>query len=114
MNSGIIEKVPFSITEKLYRYYFLVDDLNRVEVKFNSFCEEMESKMHLEKGVISGFIKIMNDQQRLNVPLEDYLLVAPVDAIFVRGPYDIGQILRIYTQLEALGKELLIEIKGME
>ncbi len=112
MNSGIIEKVPFNIAEKLYRYYFLVDDLNRVEVKFNSFCEEMESEMHLNKGVIGGLMKILEDEQRINVPLENYFLVASIDAIFLRGPYDIGQILRMYRQLETLGKELLVEIRA--
>jgi len=114
MNSGFIEKVPFNITEKLYKYYFLVDELNRVEIKFNSFCEEMESKLHLSKGVLGRLIEIIEGEQRLNVPLEKYLLVAPLDAIYIRGPYDISQILGIYSQLKVLGKELLTEIEGIE
>ena len=113
LNSGFIEKVPFNITEKLYRYYFLINELDRVEIKFNSFCEEMESKIHLSKGVMGKLIEIMDGEQRINVPLEDYVLIAPLDAIFIRGPYDMGEILRIYAQLEVLGKELLIEIKEM-
>jgi hypothetical protein len=113
MNSGFIEKVPFSIAEKLYRYYFLVDDLNRVELKYNTFCEEMESKMHLSKGVVAGLLQIMGSKQRVDVSLEDYLVIAPLEAIFLRGPYDIGEILRLYKQLKEKGEELLLDIRAI-
>lgn len=113
MNSGFIEKVPFSIAEKFYRYYFLVDELNRVELKYNAFCEEMESNMHMSKGVVAGLLEILIGRQSMNVPMEEYLIVAPLEAIFLRGPYDIGEILRIYEQLESKAEELLLEITAI-
>ena len=109
INSGVIDKIPVNLAEKLYQYYFLVDDINRIETKYNTFCEEIEVNIYLHEGIVGGLIDIMYGDHWANVPLHTSPSPAPLDAIFTRGPYDVNQILSKYQELVLLGQELLNE-----
>ena len=100
----------YILSEKLYHYYFLVDEINRVETKYNAFCETMEEQIHLQGGVMKRIIQLFSESRGPQIELESSLTPPPLEALFIRGPFDVAHILRKYNELMRLGTELLREM----
>ena len=112
VNSGYIEKLPNGkISNDLYKYYELVEDLNFVESKYNLFCETMEYKIWED-----DFFDVVKTLKTDNEVLQKQSLAKiekfkTFKALFRRSPSDINLILNHYKKLDALGATLLFEIE---